>query len=638
MRFVAICSLLLFAFPAAAQLPTDSDQTYSTKIVLLFRAHPLFNETYRLNLKSDIEDKLQGLLGNLAEFEIIDLMRKPNKDWTEQERNYLKTGPTALDAPAPLSNEKLHVFWIEASEQGIRIRARQHDGSTGFNSLIREATLSDRSAILKQITDWVIRDFGFTGSFIPAGDNVPVSWKAGRRGLALADWVRPGDVLKVVQIRKDGTGLRGTTSDCDDVLLQVLDEMKDGQSTCRLVRQYADRLPPARGSIVGYRCIRLATVTAPLKLKLIDPKGAPLRQVGLQVRIKDSGFAESYQERDLGVLFRDVFTSRDPMKNIAFVRIDLGERAIARIPLAITGDAVVVRTVNIEAGAESRDQLVARRGFWLDRVNDSRRIQAQCFKDITQLVKQGKVDQADNSARKTLSRIDGDISELTVDLQKFKEQTIAAKVSLPGFTDVLDEKLQSLRDARRQLDSYIAQLDEVSRQQNLPEVVELKKKLNGFVLRIDSAIQQVNIEEALKLYDEAIVAAGTETAAKDAFTQKRDELKKNWTPKSDAHSAARKFIYESWAKVQSFDDMKSKLPEARRAFDVCKDAGDKYGLAKLNQIGPELEQLLVDEIQKLTDTPNKDESTLKRFDLMNAFKNELITFDNNVAAALRTFK
>lgn len=635
MRSIIVLLLLAFTSSVPAAPPAEEGKAYALRVELLFKPNPRFDDAFRGNLAADIARQVRGTLGSRANTEVVDVTAKLEKERTELESALLARGPAAFDGRAELDGAKTHAFWIESTADGFRIRSRQFDGDTGFATPLRDTTVADLAGILPKIVDGMQRDFGFVGSFDPAGDKVTVAWKAGRAGEALNDWIVPGDVLRVVQIFREANGkLRAATADCDDVLLQVESPIKDGKATCKLIRQYADPLPRPRGNFLGYRCIRLATADVPVRVKLVDPKGQPLRQASLQVRIRDGSFPEAFVEREVAVPRDGLFVSRDSISNLAFIRVDLGERAVARIPVAVTGDGVVTRVVNLEPGAEDRARLEGRRKDWLTRQNDSRRVQNECYKELEKRMKKGDTEAAAKLATATMIRLDGDIIDLGAELTRLREQAAELKLDAKALFDPLNARLESLTEARKTLEANLFGINDVLRQENLPEVKERRKQVLAVIARVDLARKQGDIEDAIKLYNEAIGLSKEDAKATEELTKARDELTKAWEVKDTAHAAARQYIYNQWTKSANFEEMKTRLPEARKAFETLKGLNDTFALVKINQSSPDLENLLAEEGERLL-AAAKDDATLKRLEALNQFKNDLIAFHNEVAAALR---
>src|SRR5260370_12542140 len=73
-------------------------------------------------------------------------------------------------------------------------------------------------------------------------------------------------------------------------LLQVLEEPSGETCRCRLLSHWKDPLPQAP-SVLGYRCLKLGTTEAPLRLRVVvkdDKLGTPVPNA--QVRISTRGF------------------------------------------------------------------------------------------------------------------------------------------------------------------------------------------------------------------------------------------------------------------------------------------------------------------------------------------------------------
>src|SRR4029077_7802493 len=114
--------------------------------------------------------------------------------------------------------------------------------------------------------------FGLVGTLDPnaRGPEVKVTLKAGGLGMPMEKWLKKEDVFAIAQIKSGGGSQRSFRVDW--ALLKVVEEPKDGVCKCQLFNRYVkDRLEKGPG-VLGYRCIKLGTITAPLHLRLVNAK------------------------------------------------------------------------------------------------------------------------------------------------------------------------------------------------------------------------------------------------------------------------------------------------------------------------------------------------------------------------------
>src|SRR5207302_275911 len=120
---------------------------------------------------------------------------------------------------------------------------------------------------------------------------VQVALKGGGLGLPLERWIKKDDVFAVAKIVQSsqlgGSGLE--SSRVEWTLLQVREAPREGICICQLWNRYKN--PLARGQdVVGFRCLKLWTTEAPLRLRLVRDKKTGLPLTGFTVRVSRHGF------------------------------------------------------------------------------------------------------------------------------------------------------------------------------------------------------------------------------------------------------------------------------------------------------------------------------------------------------------
>jgi lipopolysaccharide biosynthesis regulator YciM len=84
-------------------------------------------------------------------------------------------------------------------------------------------------------------------------------------------------------------------------------------------------------------------------------------------------------------------------------------------------------------------------------------------------------------------------------------------------------------------------------------------------------------DQAIQLY-ESILKNGGDQSAISGHLKK---LKTSWAVKDKQHEGARDFIYRDWPKYATAQEMKQHLADARKAFQICRNADDKLSPLKL---------------------------------------------------------
>src|SRR6185369_8093960 len=101
-------------------------------------------------------------------------------------------------------------------------------------------------------------------------------------------WVRPNEVFALVQVNR-----LGGAQPIRDAVLQVVEPPdKEGICLCRLFARHYDADPASRlgalAGVQGYRCLKLGTADAPLRLRLVNDRGLP--HFKLQVKVGRGDF------------------------------------------------------------------------------------------------------------------------------------------------------------------------------------------------------------------------------------------------------------------------------------------------------------------------------------------------------------
>src|SRR5437660_1516012 len=123
-------------------------------------------------------------------------------------------------------------------------------------------------------------------------------------------------------------------------ILQVVDDARDGKCLCLLFHRYDNPLADAAG-VLGYRCLKLGTITAPLRLRVVsdDRLGTPLN--GRRVQISARDFQETALEQR-STNSDGLVTSVQPYQNVAFVRVFDAATPLAKIPVEIIDDRMIL--------------------------------------------------------------------------------------------------------------------------------------------------------------------------------------------------------------------------------------------------------------------------------------------------------
>ncbi len=625
MRNLLSFGLLLFAsVPAFADgLDAESKTPYQLRVVVRTADHPTLTRHFRTEVMKNVGSSLQAALGAAGTVEVISLNDTPPDERDALCKLVDEKGLEALDNVNSASGGKTHFVFIDFADGKYVIRTRQHDGATGFSTpIVRKAVHGDRGFVGRLAGLAIAQDFGVVGTFDPNGPQVSLVLKAGELG-SMDAWVKKGDVFAVVEIKQGRRPLPRVSAKSkakpkreptgpvlygrrlDGVLLQVVDGPRNGLCVCKIYNRYG-RLPDRDASSLGYRAVKLGTGEGVLKLRLTDPAGAPLRNDALQPRVGANDFPDTSRDREEMRFADGLFTSQESFKNIAFVLVRAGDTIVARIPIEIYPDQVAVRKVRLNPNSAPPPYVTAAADM-LERIRSSRVVLARSFEEIGALQAKDR-QKALEYAQLALDSLSKDAEALRADLDRLRKRY---KEAPAGQFEPSETDLKSLDDKTRELRTHISRLKEVIKVENDPATIAARKTIDALLLDAKLAVQNADIDKAIAKYEEALKAADKEPTAKAEIEKTLEGLKKIWTPKSDEHAAARKFIYEKWVNLEKPSDIQEAMPDARNAVKTCKAAGDRISLLKMYMSGAQVLERFAANIKQLADDAADDEDRKK---------------------------
>ena len=614
--------LLAITSNVSAAIDAEMKSPYALTVVLKVGDHPHFTEHFRRQLPRELRDHLQAALGPLGTVEVVDRDQVKKEDWPALWKLAEEKGLAGLDTFRDAVGGKTHFLNLDYVDGQYVLTARQHDGSAGFvTPIVRRMTTPDRAQVERLASLLIAKDFGFIATLEPGaqGDNYFLKAKAGGLG-PIDKWVKKGEVFAVVAERNERrrpaadplskTPVKTQTipvgNRVDGVLLQVTGEPRHGLIPCRMFHRYEEPLP--RGTL-GFRAVKLGTVVTPLRLRLVDQAGQSQKAAALQVHARGTEFPDGDREADQAPARDGIHTSAKPFEHVAFVRVMLGNRRLARIPVELLDDRIETRLVRLDPAAELRDRLDAERRSLVTRLTDGRLIQVRVFQEITALEQEGKKQEALDRGRVVQKLLEAAGIELQDEIDKLETR---AQKELPkgeGFARDCGRQLQLLKSKHGELKQHLDELVAAIADDNNPAIVEKKRKVQDLIRAAELLVTQAEYEKALAAYQQAIAAAADEPAAKAKIETAYANLKRSWevAPGDAGHATARKFIIETWPKLGTPRDVTDALPRARQAFEKCKSVGDKLALMKMLLSSAEVVSRFGDELKRLTDAATTEE-------------------------------
>jgi hypothetical protein len=613
-RFLfCLFALLLASQPGSAALPAEAMKPYRLQVVLHVAEHPILTGVFQERVQRELHDSLQAALGGLARVEVV----RDHPRLQEVETKGLKH---ALDGWNFINDTKIQFVFIDFVDGRYEIQARQYDGSAGLPSpVVRRASTTERLLVARNAGLIIDKDFGLVGTITHKDDKkVEVTFKGGGLGTSLERWVKKDDIFAVAEI-VDQAGAGQVAFRVPWTLLQVSAEPKDGKVACLLHHRWGNPLPDAAG-VLGYRCLKLGTIKAPLRLRVVsdDKLGTPLN--GKRVQISGVSFQDEPLDK-LNTNSDGLASSAHPYKNVAFVIILEGGMVLAKIPIAIVDERIIPIPVNTNVKVEARGQIVLRKDRWLGRVFDAIAVASSVVNDVN-----GKVGESREAAMKKaqdgLRGLEAETKNLKAEHDALVKEAGQAQMTLDLTQG--EQYLRELQDQANNLQTYITKLSAIVNEEKDPKRQKWKEMA-----------QQAKLLEAAADYDQAITLyekvfeAGYEDAELKRYV---DKLKSVWPLKNDKHLKAETFIYQTWPKVEFASQMKAALPEAREAFETCKGLGDWMRLRKLYKVNVAHAARLGKEVESLRTDKEDDRKTL---DIIDAVSKELLVLDQELEKYLR---
>lgn len=662
---LAAAGVLLAGAPARAQfdraqIEAESKQPYLWRVVLSAKPHPLITPELRERVRRDVVAALQTGIGPLGTVEVIDLATTRDREplWQQFEDK----GFAALDAPRDLTGAKSHFLRLDYRDGQFHLEARQYDGFTGLASpLVRARDVRAADQVGRAAGLLLDRDFGLAGTVEAdpkGGDTVLVRVRGSALG-PLAPHVAPGDVFSVAAVRKTSRPAPApirtatgkiispppgaeaaalTSTPRSFVLLKVTERTADGVR-CAVLPGDPKTLPVGNG-VIGYRCMKLGTVAAPVTVRLVGTDGAVEKTTtGVKVQASDAQFADAKEAKDLCTPNQQtyLFHANRELKNVACVTVTLGGQSKLFAVPVLTRDPVTIPFIvdPVKARtAEYQRAVLATSAH----ATEARYAQTRCFEKLAELINKQKAETnkaALQHAKDGATAAEGAYAQGTDELKRLREQLDAAPNAKP-LLEKIERELDALKQQNDKLKEHIGQLAKVVELESNPRTGAEAARAEALNDQIKFLLSLGDVEQALAAYDRLLALVPGDTAKRT----ERDKVKAEWEIKNDAHKKARDYLLNTWRAVATIEDFKTAAvrqndtdPPLRVHVDVCKKNGDHWTLLKLYlSISGSRAALnkLVEDIKQPTEADQKlltDADAVKK--ALDAMEQELFAFTTN---------
>ena len=661
---VAPLVLACLAAPAAAQLNPEADQPYLWRVAVQFRPpnpeiaalrdqpHPVFTPELRDRFRRDLQFALQSGLGPLGLVEVLDLAAVPRSQWEPLWTQFDDAGFGALDTPRELTGVKTHFVRVDYRDGVYSLEARQHDGFTGLASpVVRRAQVRDPELAARAAGLLADQDFGVTGTvelLDGKKDEVRVRFRGGRVA-ALDRYLATDDVFAVATVfrttRAAAEPVRSATGKIvapapgtepkpalqparrEFTYLRVKDTPRDGVCTCTVLTRLKTPFAADRG-VVGYRCLRLTTVSAPVAVRLVRSDGKPHQAASpFRVYATTTRFTTDPKPEDFLDSAEGVFRTGRPLKGLACVVVG-GQARAEFFPVPVVSAEPVTLKFELDEGAEDKAAYTRSVVALAARAADARSGQAGCFEATAKLIEARKNPDALARATAGFRATDASISALTDDLQRLREDLHKAPEAEPLLKGV-ERQLFDLREGNAALAARIKDLEVIVKRETGPAADAVAVQADAANVQIGILVSRGDVDEALAAYDRLVTLLPDNPEIK----ARRDRLKAEWQPKGAEHAKAREYLFKTWPGLTTLGEFRAELANFRGAVEVLKASGDRHGLRKVLTGLPAFAVKLEDQIKALDPAT---EAGAKGLDDAKAVRDDLVKLEQEVQDVLRT--
>jgi hypothetical protein len=597
----------------------EAKEQYRLRIVLDFAPQRALTDYFRRQVAGEVGDGLRAALGELAAVEVVDADRPPDdlravvaevrRDGLERALNGWKRRGPVLD----------HFVRVEQADGQYRLQGLAHDGLTGLpGPVVRTRATRYRADVGRTAALLVERDLALSGlvrTNPDRGGTVQVELRGGGLGAATDRWVRKGDLFGLVEVPSPTAAGRWVPWS----FLEVQGPpAADGSCSCKLITRYANLK-----RLVGLRCVRLGTITGPLRLRLVrDQPTDPGLAVTLEFRsgeFKGDPLATVPADET-----RDVETGAHKFSRLAYVTVRGGEGVRAQVPVPILDDRLVVVPVPARSGADNRLRYTV--NACLHDIAESYLDQAALFKSINELSRQKERARAVERARAALARASADYRRLSTELDDLQGKKGLAKEERARLARAR-QGLEQLKAGEGELREHLADLEKIEKEENDPARREYLEQ----VKQAQFLEKKAEVEKAVALY-EKLTASPHATAELKKYAA---ALKASWEPKSDEHRQARAFVYHVWPNLDT-PGLDARLKEATKHLEVLRKVGDRYGLRKFRDGTLAQVARLTEELRLLKPHINRDDGP--RYKLVQKIVEPLRKLDDAIVQALEAKK
>lgn len=612
--FVALLMLGVLPAVANAGLNPEMDEPYQYNIVVHFGKNRLLTPVFKQRVMNELRDWFEGALGDMAKVTVSDthpLLPEIESRGLEQA---LDGQLQPLKEWRPVNAFKTHFVLIDYVDGQYQVQARQEDGFTGLASpVVRIDRTPDRSFVARTAARMLEHDFGPVATVQPGVSgsltsgsralDITITFKACNLGELKDRWVKNGDVFALARIFASQG--RQASYRMPWVLVQAAEDPHNGRCRCRLFSRLQNPLAMS-STTYGYRCLKLGTITAPFRMRLMNDQNSGPLAFSVGVAISQQSF-DAKPDEQLTPEEDGLVKTRKAYKNIAFVTVLNRETTkLALVPVDIVGDRIIACPISSDARAGIVAELNVRRGRLIRQLAEVRAISAQRFSEIAEQIKSDAKKEALAAAKSAAEALTKDINEAKMELITLREAVREAKMEQRLPLDDVQDIIAQLQQRVQELQEFCDKLTGVHAKETDPA----RARWAELVQKAAILEKTADYEEAIKDYGQVLQELPEDSKQPD-LQKHYNELKRVWdlAATNPELAEARGYIYNVWPTLTTLAQLKENLPKVQQYFKVCQAARDYLTPRKLLVSFDQQAKLLGAREDKLTQSSGEDALT-----------------------------
>jgi len=582
MRFAMFVCLGLSGSVLAQTVP-EPQGSMTWNVVLVSENPQDFPAEFRSRFCRELRMALEtGFEKSLCRVEVSDLSESA-PDVIQYQRFRGKEGWAALESNGPRRIDGIKTHYVRLSKSGTmyRLEARQVDGFTGLLSPRLAVRETESIELVSRLAGIMLApEYGVTGTVIPNPTDpkaARIRLKAGNRP-GVEKLVQANDIFAVSTITA-GEQIGQTRHEMGQVkpytYLKALGPVVEGEVRCEVLTSLRNPLEELKG-IAGFRAMKLATQTAPLRLSITDKAGKPApANAPFEIWASDTGFIATPSPRDRFDVQDNMYVSARPLQKIACVVVKFGaaRHQLFVIPVGRPNDPPVTLRMRIDpkdiAQAEFDQSCEELTGKIAQAALDNTKL----FSDLGQLISDAKNEVAYQKAKDGLKTTAVSEKALSDTLAALRADPLAADEAAGRLLNTCEKQLAQLRADHAELERKTADLKDAVTKANDPVKFEREFRAKELARQIAYHTGRGEIPTAFELYDKLI-----ELTRQADLPAKKSKLEAEWKPVNEAHAIARKVLLDEWRKAASQEDFTPVVPKLKGMIEEFTRHSDKYGL------------------------------------------------------------